>query len=1063
MERGILLCEYGVSIMKKILIMSIMFMLFVSSFYIQPPIDNAIETEESIKAESPNDFDKRQISSDPFMGETPIKANVLHGSMDDYYLDDYPEDWNIFGSTLSNTSIQYDGDAYEGTYSGYINALGDEHFTSYAYLYQYPYINISESKYLDVYYKIVKNSDPSSGSYAYIYFTLLSQSSTYFYLYYILSGTPTSLSNNSYTIVYDVNQSSSNWIHLQRNITADIENAFNTSNFMMRYLYFQVFCISNPTGPITALVDNFTIVNETGYNYIQNYNFESSGRWYETSDTGQVDFGKDTNAVEGKYSFRMECLKSENKFSELYLREYFSAQNTYYPNAFGDLILEFDWWYNATPNGGSDQYSIVYLTFRNSSYRIYLTYYLGVEENFIIENNETYSGSLYLYINKTINNQRTTWHHTILDLYDIFSEYNNISGLYLSEIRFYTRSSTYKNSTTTFMLDNIQLITDPVGNSEFEYHRYSPADCWYTSSNVNYTTDSMSGFAMNLTASGGNEFISHSDIYMEVSEDLYLMVGNKLSNISSNNYYVDILISLNNSYNLYYILSSKGSSFSNSSNYAYIILNSSTTSWDYTKMYLYKDAQIFGDKKYYITYVNVYLYVPSSSDHVSVYVDNFYFIKDSHGPAVNEITLSPSTPMYYTATTLTANITDFGGVSKANLSYTSSGGSGTLIMTKTGELFQAVLPVLPYGPVSYYIRAIDMVGHETLYNNGGANYTFMIGDDVPPEISIDSPLNNATLYDNYTIALNPTDAGSGINYVSIYLNATLVANVSAPYNYKLNTRNYINGVYVLKAVAYDHVGNTKESSIIIRINNDINAPIFDVVQIYPTSPSYRDDITIFVNMQDETNVSEAILYYNTGTTWINMSMQAMGSSFSATIPAQPYGTTIQYYIVARDFYGNVASYGSLSIPKSISIIDNILPVGFISAPANGSNVKGIVQIDIDANDPDYPQSSGIDKIEIYMDGTLVETVEQSSYVFSWDTTQLTNGAHTLTIKIYDKAQNFVTFSRTYTIKNPVGLDAIGEAGQSFMAQFGFFVGAGSVIAVLVIYRYIVLRKKKAEL
>ena len=93
--------------------------------------------------------------------------------------------------------------------------------------------------------------------------------------------------------------------------------------------------------------------------------------------------------------------------------------------------------------------------------------------------------------------------------------------------------------------------------------------------------------------------------------------------------------------------------------------------------------------------------------------------------------------------------------------------------------------------------------------------------------------------------------------------------------------------------------------------------------------------------------------------------------------------------------------------------DNQAPVVSITSPSNGATASGLMDVRVSASD-----NVGVTKVNLYVDGNLLATDLTSPYVFSWDTTQETNGNHTLTAKAYDAAGNLKTSSTvTVTVSN----------------------------------------------
>ena len=108
--------------------------------------------------------------------------------------------------------------------------------------------------------------------------------------------------------------------------------------------------------------------------------------------------------------------------------------------------------------------------------------------------------------------------------------------------------------------------------------------------------------------------------------------------------------------------------------------------------------------------------------------------------------------------------------------------------------------------------------------------------------------------------------------------------------------------------------------------------------------------------------------------------------------------------------------------------DTTPPTVSITAPANGATVSGTVAVNATASD-----NVGVTKVEFYLDGALKSTDTTSPYSWSWDTTASANGAHSLTAKAYDAANNTGTSAAVnVTVSNSAATDILrmdGDPGQ----------------------------------
>ncbi|HEX6975332.1 MAG TPA: phospholipase D-like domain-containing protein [Vicinamibacterales bacterium] len=76
------------------------------------------------------------------------------------------------------------------------------------------------------------------------------------------------------------------------------------------------------------------------------------------------------------------------------------------------------------------------------------------------------------------------------------------------------------------------------------------------------------------------------------------------------------------------------------------------------------------------------------------------------------------------------------------------------------------------------------------------------------------------------------------------------------------------------------------------------------------------------------------------------------------------------------------------------------PTVSITAPADGAVVSGTATVSADASD-----DTGVTRVELWVDAVLRSTVTTSPYHFTWDTTTMPDGSHTLEARAFDAAGN----------------------------------------------------------
>ncbi len=98
-------------------------------------------------------------------------------------------------------------------------------------------------------------------------------------------------------------------------------------------------------------------------------------------------------------------------------------------------------------------------------------------------------------------------------------------------------------------------------------------------------------------------------------------------------------------------------------------------------------------------------------------------------------------------------------------------------------------------------------------------------------------------------------------------------------------------------------------------------------------------------------------------------------------------------------WGRVNAYKAVLAAANMSV-STAPPVVSISSPASGATVSGTISVQGTATD-----NAGVTNIEFYVDSQLVASTPSSPFSFSWNTTSVPNGSHTLMMKAYDGSPN----------------------------------------------------------
>ncbi len=135
----------------------------------------------------------------------------------------------------------------------------------------------------------------------------------------------------------------------------------------------------------------------------------------------------------------------------------------------------------------------------------------------------------------------------------------------------------------------------------------------------------------------------------------------------------------------------------------------------------------------------------------------------------------------------------------------------------------------------------------------------------------------------------------------------------------------------------------------------------------------------------------------------------------STITTSPYVYSLDTNTLSNASHTiSVKAYDSTNVvSSSVSItVDNSLPTASITAPASGSTVSGAVNITASASD-----NQQVSKVEFYVDNSLLSTDTSSPYSYSWNSTTVADGVHSLKAKSIDNAGNSFSVTVSITVNN----------------------------------------------
>ncbi|MFW9922321.1 MAG: hypothetical protein ACFFDW_03425 [Candidatus Thorarchaeota archaeon] len=790
------------------------------------------------------------ISIDTVGGEESLISNVLSNgdleSMDQY---NGPENYNYYGSNFQYVNSSYQDEVYSGSYSSYIGTKGTSQYggsaTNSRSMPSSPsYPMLEDILYVNFWYNPKANPDYINGGEIYFYLRIYTGSVNR-YIYYYFSRNSGLYANSTNYGYIDMRQGLSSWLHFSRNITADYEEIFTPINpsIELRTIYFGCYSPNLATAFTELLLDDVSITDKDSTEYLTNGDFESGtgSNWQNFATGPSSAFLSSNDIMEGKRALNLTAETyyqggSANVYCEkpLYV-EYNNYPKSFYATQPGDLTFDLDWKYSDTLNGGSSQYSYMYIYGQNSTFSYYLYFYFGTYNDVLPGSNSSGPNYLQNYYAVDGFGMRNIWHHFSIDFYEFFSPLGLLDTA-LSYVGFQIYAGQNQNSTVQLLLDNMILMAYPTGDPSFEqdfnWFTYDPITAWggsYDHNFANITSDAHTGnYAGNVTAYNSVGYSSiYRSMYLPLEHNLYTDFWWKINDISSHtNTYSSIFITINNSFNIYYILgASSSTSFLNgSSNVYYYVENfNSTGVWYNLVRDLSKDIEgYFGESNWIIT--NLYLRcraVVAGAEVTTIY-DDINFARDTTPPEVQSISLL-NPPTYYEEAII--DITAFDILNEVGYSevhyQNSTGWFVTEAIPLNENTLRAFIPFFAYDEtINYYVTLFDTKGNSIIDDNSGTYYSYTIIDDVNPLLMVFGPEENTQIMNDITFYIEANDIGSGTESIVISTGDTILYdNETIPTSLILDTKQFRNGNLTISFLLNDNAGNSIEILKVYEVKN----------------------------------------------------------------------------------------------------------------------------------------------------------------------------------------------------------------------------------------------------
>ncbi|RXK58127.1 hypothetical protein ESA94_19135 [Lacibacter luteus] len=193
---------------------------------------------------------------------------------------------------------------------------------------------------------------------------------------------------------------------------------------------------------------------------------------------------------------------------------------------------------------------------------------------------------------------------------------------------------------------------------------------------------------------------------------------------------------------------------------------------------------------------------------------------------------------------------------------------------------------------------------------------------------------------------------------------------------------------------------------------------------------------------------------NVGVTMVSLTVDNVSVSSSTSAPftmswnsASVTNGTHTLKVTAKDAAGNISSNTIQVNVSTVTNTDVINPVVSITSPANDASVTGTVNITATATD-----NKAVSTVRYSIDGTVVGSSTTAPYNFSWNTSSVVAGIHTITVTAVDAAGNTGAQSIQVTVSTTVLPPApLPSKLTLYMPSVGYQGSEGSCVAWAVAY------------
>jgi hypothetical protein len=144
--------------------------------------------------------------------------------------------------------------------------------------------------------------------------------------------------------------------------------------------------------------------------------------------------------------------------------------------------------------------------------------------------------------------------------------------------------------------------------------------------------------------------------------------------------------------------------------------------------------------------------------------------------------------------------------------------------------------------------------------------------------------------------------------------------------------------------------------------------------------------------------------------------------------------------------------GAFIISLNAIVVDTRAPDVRITSPAPGQKCKGTVLVSLNATD-----NVGVTRLEIFIDGVSLATLNPPNPTVQWNTTGFSNGPHVVTVRAWDAAGNVGNATPVnVTVDNR---NAVSPTETGFLEKYGVILALMVVVVVVAVVVALMMRRR----